>query len=464
MVVTGRGLFRFATGNSKPPKGLELDGDAAALRARRLRYAITASLLSKVTTAGVQLIAMPVALVSLGAHGFSLLAMLTAAVGWLALSNVGFGPALVVNLAAAHATNDFEKEDGIFSSAFIPVLAISTVVSSFAGLGIALAPIDSIFGPLYTPDAHTIRWGLIALVAVFFLQTNMSTFESAQAGYQEQYIYGLNATVSSIPCIVGVIIVAKYFPSPIGVLLAMNIPVVVFRFINSLFVMGKHPRTIPSLRAFRWRICKKLARGGATFSLAGSAGNLLSHVLPVILVGRVFSADITASFAATMSAIVLASGVVSMLCTPLWPAIADSETRGDRGWARSSYHRLVWFVMVFGLFFAVFLALKGPWLFGVWFQGRINPSRGLLAAAGLYFVALCWEASHFTILVGLRRITVASMLVFARSALGALAMIIGLRSRNEATPYIAMFLAVMLVDAIPLRRLVHGRLSYIKKG
>ena len=432
---------------------------AANLRSTNFRYAVASSLASKVTTAAVQIIAMPIAAIALGSHGFALYAMLTAAVGWLTLSNLGIGPTLVVRLAAAHVNGDLEAERSIFSSAFFPAFIISAAVSIAGVLVIWMLPIHNIFGPLYIADTHTIRWGLTALVTMFFLQANLSLFESAQAGYQEQFVQNIIATISGIPCILAVLILAKQSPTPVDLILALNVPLVLFRCGNAAWIMSRHKHIYPSLTAFRWPICKELVQNGAIFSLAGGVGNFLAHILPVILIGRAFNSEVSASFAATMNAIILASGVISMLSTPLWPAIADSVARGDRDWARKAYGRLLWSVMAFGLLTALFLAVKGDWLFHVWFKGQINPSQNLIFAAALYFLASCWEIAHFTILVGLHKIAVASMLVCIRAVLGIFATMIFLGVGNEANSFIIMFIAIICVDFIPLRLLVLRKLS-----
>lgn len=426
----------------------------ADLRLKRFHYAVASSLSSKVTTAAVQIIAMPVAAISLGAHGFSLYAMLTAAVGWLALSNLGIGPTLVVRLAAAHVGGDLEAERCIFSSAFFPALVISSAVSFSAIIAVWTYPVHNLFGPLYFADVDTIRWGLTTLVTMFFLQTNISLFESAQAGYQEQFIQNLVATVSSLPCILAVLILAKHNPTPVGLILALNVPTLLFRFANAVWIMWRHPKLLPSVEAFRWTICKEFVRRGATFSLAGGVGNFLSHILPVILVGRAFNAEVSASFAATMNAIILASGVTSMLSIPLWPAIAESTARGDREWARKAYGRLLWAVMSFSLLTALFLTVQGEWLFHVWFKGQINPSSSLMISAGIYFVVLSWESAHFTILVGLHKISLASLLMCARAVLGIVITISFIEIGGEAIPFIAMIIAVIIVDLIPMKKLV----------
>lgn len=433
---------------------INLDELSKQTRGRNFRYAVVSSMASKITTVAVQIIAIPIAALSLGAHEFALYAMLMAAVGWLTLSNLGIGPTLVVRLAAAHVRGSISEESHIFSSAFFPALAISTVVSLSAMLALWMLPVSGIFGALYINDLHTIRMGLTILICMFFLQTNISLFESAQAGYQKQYTANILAAISSLPCILAVYIVAKINPTPVNIILALNVPAILFKFGNAVWIMWTYPHIIPSLTNFRSDICKGLVKNGVIFSLAGGLGNFLAHILPVIIIGRVFASDVSASFSATMNVIILVSGVISMLATPLWPAISDSVVRGDREWAKRAYKRLLWSIMVFGLLVALFLGFRGEWLFGIWFKGEISPSHGLLVAAGLYFVALCWESAHFSILIGLHKIKVASVLMCIRSIVGVMATLVFISIGNEAIPFIVMFISIIIIDFIPLRKLV----------
>lgn len=422
--------------------------------AKNFRYAVVSSVASKLTTVAVQIIAIPMAALSLGAHEFALYAMLIAAVGWLTLSNLGIGPTLVVRLAKAHVYGSISEESHIFSSAFFPTLIISAAVSLSALSVLWILPINAIFGPLYINDLSTIKNGLTALICLFFLQANISLFESAQAGYQKQYVANIFAAISSLPCILAVFIISKVNPTPVNIILALNVPVIIFKLINAVWIMRRYPHIIPSLLNFRWSISKNLLKNGIIFSLAGGIGNFLAHILPVIIIGRLFASNVSASFSATMNVIILASGITSMLANPLWPAISSSVAQGDHDWAKRAYRRLLWVVMTFGLLVALFLGLKGEWLFKIWFKGEINPSNELLMAAGLYFVALCWESAHFSILIGLHQIKIASILICMRSIVGVTATVLFISTGNEAFPFISMFMSIFIVDFIPLRKLV----------
>ncbi|WP_243324113.1 oligosaccharide flippase family protein [Geothrix sp. SG200] len=437
------------------------DQEASRFRENRFRYAVVTSLSSKVTTALLQIIAMPVAAKSLGIHGFVLYSMLTSLVVWLWVSNIGIGPSLSVSLAAARAISDEKEERHLFSSAFYSVMVISSIISILSLILTWYFPVHLIFGNLYQADLVVIRWGLSILVVMFFLQMNISLFEASLTGYQELHVINLNSTFNSIPVIAAIIWVASYRPSVIGMILAVNAPVILCRSLNVWWALWHHPQTRPSFACFRFKLCLKLVKSGVSYSLAGAIGHILAHIFPVILVGRVCAPDRAAAFTAVVNGIVMASGVYAMLGTPLWPAIADSAARGEGEWARKAYRQLLILCSAYSLLVAIILIGWGLALFRLWFHGEIQPSRALLLAASGYFLVLGWEQAHFSILMGFQRIKLAALMVLLRSILAIIATFLLLSPDREYVPFISMTICVLLLDAYPLWLLVQRHLKML---
>ncbi len=122
----------------RPPKtnpGTPL-GDAASHRERRMRRAVLSAFASKLAFAATQLLALPVAVNSLGIDRFALYAVLTSGVSWLGLVNYGFGPGLTLEVAGYAAVGDERGVRRAFGSA---------VVWSAATLGLLARPSS---GPL----------------------------------------------------------------------------------------------------------------------------------------------------------------------------------------------------------------------------------------------------------------------------------------------------------------------------
>ncbi len=439
---------------------MTLPSALAVQRTRRIRYAIASSLASKVTTAAVQILALPLAATSLGIHGFAVYMMMAAAVGWLGIANLGIGPVVNVKIAAAHAGEDAELERVIFSSGLSISLSLAVVVASLALVLIWVIPIRAIFGPLYVAESTGIRLGMSCLVAFFFVQTSVSVFEAAQAGYQEQYIQNVVAAVSSLPVLMAVWLVARYHPTPVALIWALGAPPLAFRVGNAVAVVWRHPAIKPSVNFVKSRMCRSLVKTGSVYSLAGGLASFLAHVFPVLLVGRLSNSMAAVGFAATMNMVILLNGMVSMLASPLWPAVADSLARGDLAWARRAASRVVWLVTSFGLIVAGFLWLRGEWLFAIWYSGAVQPGHLLLVAAGLYFLAFAWEQAHFSILVGLHQIGKASVLVCSRAVVGIIFFFVARACgyTDASVSFFAMLLAIITIDLVPLRMIVLQKL------
>jgi O-antigen/teichoic acid export membrane protein len=422
-------------------------------RNRLLSLAVGSSLLSKLMTAGVQVLALPLAASALGAHGFALYAMLSAATGWLSLANLGIAPTLMVKLARLHASGEHGEESVAFSTAFWLTLTITATVATAVLLIVWMTPVQLLFGATYARDAALVRAGLTLLTIFFFVQTNIAIFEAAQAAHQQQHVLNLVSASSGIPCLLAVFAVSRTDATPVTLILAMSLPALLMRTVNAAVLLARNRHLRPRASYVRRSACSDLAGKGVTFALAGTAGNFLAHVFPVLIVGRSLSSEAAAAFAATMQLIVLASGVTSMLATPLWPAIADSIARKETEWAKAAYRKFLGVGLSASALIAAVIGVAGSWIFEHWFRGHISPAEALLCASAAYLIASTWEVVHFTVLVGLERVTEASFLVVARDILGAAVTVLLVPRTNEAVPFLIMTAAIVVVDLVPMRRL-----------
>lgn len=437
------------------PRRLE---NTAGIRNKRLRYAVGTSLLSKVVTAIVQIIALPIAIRALGNEQFVLYAMLTSAVGWLSLVNIGIGPALAVRISTAAARKDHVAEKQIFTSAFLPILSIVVLFGLISFLVIHFIPITSLFGTNYFENAGIIKKGISILVVLFLLQTVLSVIEATQLGYQEQYVLNFVAMMSNICCIVAIILVAKYNPSVIWMILAVSGPPFLFRIANAIIFLTNRFFLIPSIKNFSWSDCKSLLSNGFIFSLAGGLGNFLCHQFPVMLAGRSWDAPDAASFTVAMNALIIASGMISMITPSLWPAISESITRGEFEWVRVAYRRLWLYCTGYGTLMAIIFAVFGTQLFRLWYGSTIQMNQSLNFFLGLYFVLLMWENANFTMLIGMKLIILPSMLYLIRSIFSIILMMTLFKSIGTSGPFISLCLPLCILTLIPFTLLVRHTL------
>lgn len=432
---------------------------ASRLRERRLKYAIATSLGSKVTTAIIQIAALPMALVALGPHHFVLYAMLAAAVGWLGLVNIGVGPPLTVMMSEAAAAGDRVQEQRLFSSALFPVALVVLTTSLGVVIALRVIPTDGVFGAAYVADRPTIIAGLSILAAIFLAQTLVSVVEAAQLGYQEQYrlnAMAIGGNLASAAAIVGVVTVS---PTVVGMIAAVSVPPLLFRIANAAGVMWHRPYLRPKLAAVSRDVSRRLVGSGVAFSLATGVGNFLCHQFPVVLMGNRLPSDEAASFAVTMNALLIAAGMVSMVTVSLWPAISDGMARGERAWVERAAQRTLHYSVGYGLLVGAVFAVFGRLVFRLWFGAAIDVGPALSSALGLYFFLLMWENAYFAVLIGMKDIAVPSLLYIGRSLFAVALMWLLVARVGASAAFIALAASVGLFTLLPFRARVRRLLA-----
>lgn len=426
------------------------------------RLAVASSLISKFGTTLVQLLITPLAAIALGVEGFALYVMLIAASGWLAIVSLGLGPVLSVQVARNVIDGTPQREQAIVASAFWTSLGLSLLAATVSAVVVLTIPVSQIFGSQFERHSGDVIFGYMLLTAVYVLQVNLSIFEAVQAGLQRQHTTNLVVALGALVTLPIVFVVADWRPTPASFLVAGLLPTLVLRLAHALWMCSKRMSILPRWQSFDIQVVKLLLSSGAVYSLAGSAGNFISHALPTILIGRVLDAVETGAFAATMHLIILLSGVTAMLVSPAVPVIASSLAQRDHGWVQNAYNKLLLGSMGVAFVAAAVLALAGDQIFEVWMRGTVQPDRWLLVSAGAYFLLSTWEVVHFSLAVAMQKAVIASWLVFLRSVAGATLTVIILPSGGAGTAYIAMCIAVLFVNSVPLYLLVRSGIRVAK--
>ncbi len=433
--------------------------EASALRASRMRAAVVTALASKIAGIGVQLLAIPLAVRALGPQQFALYAMMAAAAGWLTLAGVGVGPSLTVRVASC--LGDQRRESHLFLSGLFPV-ALASIAAGAAFLAASwMLPLATIFGQRTIVDATEVRLGLSVLAVMLVLQAIASVVESAQIGYQETHIQNIRGLVGNLATVATVVSVATWWPSIIGLILAVSGPALLARLVNGIQFLTRRPHLLAHARSWSPRDSWALVRDGISFAMAGGVGAFLTVQAPVILVGRTVGTIEAASFAAAMNLFVVAAGMVTMVMTPLWPAVADAMAHRDRLWLQGSYRRLLGFGLAYALAAAASVGAGGHLIMRFWVGPAINMTPELAAAWAVAFVCHVWEYLHYMWLTGAGRIASSSLVYLGRAAGSALVMAVLVGRWGTAVPFLTFAVMVCTSSGWIFRRMYRNAIGAI---
>ena len=125
------------------------------------------SLASKLFTIGIQVLAMPLAIRALGPKSFALYAMLSSALMWLSLANIGMGPRVAIEIADAEVRGDKPRQSRLVTGTFVPISALIVVLFILVLILSATADVGALFGKNYEAQSSTASASL--LILAFFI-------------------------------------------------------------------------------------------------------------------------------------------------------------------------------------------------------------------------------------------------------------------------------------------------------
>lgn len=435
----------------------------AAFRNRRLRYAAITSLVSKVVTFSLQVLAMPVAVRTLGTEQFALYAMINSAVAWINLANFGIGPGLTVGIASAAAQGDTRREKELFTSAFLSVLLLVLAVGAVLFLALSQIPIEVLLSAQYRNYYPTARTSIYLLV-FFILAYGLSTvIESTQAGYQESYIYNAWLICGNVITIVALLLMPLLKPTLVTMILAVSGPALLARLANTIFFLFQHKLLRIRLRYYSFSQAKTLLASGFAYSFT-AVGNFLNHQVPIVLIGRQLSATSTATFTAVMTFYNLSFGMMTTLTMPALPALSDSKARSDGSWAKKAYRNIVIYGMLYAIIVGLAMSFLGVPILRLWFGPSVDPYPALVLGLGIYMVLSSWEYLHQMILVGLDRIRISSFLYGVRSLLTPVLVPVVIVSHGTVAVMVVLSVGVLAVTAWSLPLLTRASLRNIDRA
>ncbi len=379
-------------------QGSPVSGATAAVlpnTRRRLALAYMTSAGSKVSTAAVQILALPVMARVLGPERLGALLMLSALSSLFGIAAQGFTPAVTFGLSRAFGAGDAERErEEFWATAFLSwVVTIATLV--VGGLALVFVDPDLVFGKHGAAFAGEVRWGMAALVLQLAIYASMAWGEGVRSGYQENYISNIFSGSASLLVIVSVLLAYLFAPNIAVFFLAVNAVPWAMQGLSLLtaYIARRHVFRGPVFARQRIRESYHRASG---YTLAQIGMNLQLQG-PVLLIGRSVGLDGAALYGGLIRLMYLLYGVVLSALQPILPYISSQIARRDT--ARVARGLGIAWVMILVLTLGIggFIAVMGRWLMIHWLHLPDTAPPLFMLSMGLF--ALTYMSSHATYLI-----------------------------------------------------------------
>lgn len=421
-------------------------------RNKNLRGAFFTSIVARCAGLFLQVLSLPIAAAALGPEGFIIYSMINATLAWLTLSNIGLGQATTLHIARRI---DEKERIELFSASWVATTAISFfAILLTTGLALGLNLVPRIFSG-HATELRSIYQALIFIAFVFVLTQNLSVFEAAQLAYQRQDRLNIAISIGTLLAAAAVYLAAKNVPTVLSILLAVHLPLLVMRILNAVITARMIGLQLGKLLSVRWRAMRSLFQDGLSFLTGSTVSNFLCHPFSILVVGATASAMTSASFAAVMNAVILASSIFGLVMTPVRGALPEAAQKADTAWIKQAYLAALKISVAYALVPCVLFSVFGQEIFEFWYRGTIFPQQLTLVPAGIYVICLSIEVTNYNFLSSLGQLKIASRWLLAKAVMAASMTLILTKNDQADLVFWSLVITSVLCSLIPLSLMIY---------
>ena len=355
----------------------------------RLRKGIASEIFANVTRVIVQVGGVPLFLAFWGSEGYGEWLLLTAILGYLRLSSVGFGQATRNSMAMEVSVGERDRALGYFQSTSLLFLLIGLIVLIGVGLAALAAPAIHDFLNFEILGIDGLQHALLILGCVIAINLQVEVLD---AGFRCEGHYGLSTFLIMLSDLVIFALVVAVLLSGGGKVMGLTCYLAgsVFRFVLLRLVLTRYAPwitfgfekarfetvrtfTLPSLAFMAFPLGQAMSLQGTLIVIGAVLGPSAVVVFNTVRMLSRYTVHLTVTFARIGS-----------------PEIAYAYGKGDMALVRQVH----WQVCRLGFWAALlacgFLTVATPWILAIWTQGQIDPWPGVYLT--LLAAVLLWAA------------------------------------------------------------------------
>jgi O-antigen/teichoic acid export membrane protein len=386
-------------------------------RYRRIALTTISGLAVRAVGTAAGLITVPLVLAYLGKERYGLWSTITTVVAWVALFDFGIANGLVNCIARAHGRDDSEEAARYVSTAFAALVSIAGVLGVLVALLAGAVPWSALLAVRGAVDDTTVRWSVVAALAMFAAGLPLSVTSQIYAGYQRAYVANAFAMLGTLIGFGALLLALRLGAGMPSLVVVFGVNAVVSSGIGLWYAMRV---AMPWLRLRRSAVRRDALRAVIARSFPMflfQIGALLVNETQAIILAHRCNLAVVADYAILMRLYLIALGMIQLSTASFVPSFREASERGEYAWVRASFGHFVRARV--GLAFAagVVLIAAGNPLLRFWLRrDDVAFSAGTWVVVGIMMVAVTWATSHSDLLAITDRLWVLVALVFMNAA------------------------------------------------
>lgn len=329
---------------------------------------------------------------------------------WLGFADIGFTQGLKNKLTEAIALNDWERGKSLVSTTYFMMLIIFIPVCIILELLIPLVNWTILLNvnSIYSQEIQEV----MHVLAVFAcLQMIVNVVVSVIAAFQKVALSNSFMVIGNVLSLIVIYVLRAICPPSLMVLALSlaSLPIVVTIVATIILFHGRFQRVSPSINYIRREYARDLFCLGYRFFII-NIQVLVLYQSTNILISYVSSPTEVTNYNIAYKLLNCAMMGYTIITAPLWPAYTDAYIRGDFDWMKAMRVKMqkILLLSIAGCFLLV--CISQP-LYNIWIGNRASVPFEMTVLVAVYVSAYCWMNLNGTLLVGMGKIQVETILV-----------------------------------------------------
>lgn len=371
---------------------------------------IAGSLLLKGISILVSLLLVPATIGYVNAELYGVWLTLASTMTWLSFADVGFTQGLKNKLTEAIAHDEWDRGKSLVSTTYFMMVLIFIPVCVLLEFLVPLVNWTSLLN-VSAQYSGEIVLAMHVLVAFACIQMIVNVLVSVIAAFQKVALSNSFLVIGNVLSL-GIIYILRATVPPSLIALAFAIsamPILITVIATFILYSGRFKMVAPSWSYINKAYIKDLFSLGYKFFII-NIQVLVLYQSTNILIAYVSSPTDVTNYNIAYKLLNCAMMVYTIITAPLWPAYTDAYSRGDYEWMKNMRKKMER-VLLFSILGCLSLIVMSQPIYKIWVGNEVNIPCTMTILVGIYVIVFCWMNLNGTLIVGMGKIMVETILV-----------------------------------------------------
>lgn len=348
---------------------------------------------------GLSFISIPIMLKYLDKDNYGLWILILSITSWIYTFDIGIGNGLKNRLAETLTKKNEEEAKEYIATSYFFVAIISIIFLLLSYVILKNIDFSKLLNITYISDN---KLNKILLINIGFVCVNFifSLCNNIFLGSQKSYLASINMALSQILSFI-FLLGLFYFKKNSVVLLSLTYGLGIFlsHFILTSYYFYKNSSLLFKIKNISLSKTKSIFGIGLKIFLVQIAG-LIIFSTDNFIITKYTGIENVATYNIVNKLFGVPMLIMSLITTPIWPAVTKAFYEGNREWLKNILKKLQK-ILGYLLVLTIIMIVLGKPFIKIWTLDEIKPSFSLIVACGLATLLTCFSNIYSTIIFGM---------------------------------------------------------------